>query len=83
MRTSELPDSLQKKSKEEIKNIINAKTAERTAVQNQIGELSTKREAYITAEKAKKAVNNNQPTLESEIEKIIREQAKRFNMQIQ
>jgi hypothetical protein len=83
MSTSELPDSLQKKSKEEIKNIINTKTAERTAVQNQIGELSGKREAYITVEKAKKAVNNNQPTLETEIEKIIREQARRFNMLIQ
>ncbi len=80
---SALPDSLQKKSREEIKKIVKAKTEERSAVQNQIGELSAKREAYIRLEKVKKAMVDNTPTLETEIEKIIREQAKRFNMQIQ
>lgn len=79
---SALPDSLQKKSREEIKKIVKAKTEERSAVQNQIGELSAKREAYIRLEKVKKAMVDNTPTLETEVEKIIREQAKRFNMQI-
>jgi len=79
-----LPDSLQKKSKEEIKTFITQKSNERTAIQNQIAVLNVQRENFINAEKVKNAANkNNAPTLETEVEKIIREQARRFNMQIQ
>ena len=39
---------------------------------------------YIKQEKERKArTNNNTQTLETEVEKIIREQAKRFNMKIE
>jgi len=78
-----LPDSLQKKSPEELKQIVKVKSAERSNIQQQIAETSTQRETYITTEKKKNAAANNTATLETEIERIIRQQAKRFNMQIQ
>jgi hypothetical protein len=79
-----LPDSLQKKSKTEIKAFVTEKSKERSAIQNQISILNTQRDTFINAEKAKNAANkNNAATLETEVEKIIKEQAKRFNMQIQ
>jgi hypothetical protein len=41
------------------------------------------REKYIATEKLKNNNRNNTATLESEIEKIIRKQAKQFKMVIQ
>jgi hypothetical protein len=79
----ELPDSLKNKSTEELKKIVAAKSKERSAVNNEIINLNKQRDAYIAAEKAKNAANkNNAPTLETEVEKIIKEQAKRYKMQI-
>ncbi len=79
-----LPDSLQKKSKAELEVIVNQKSTERAGIQKEMQDVNTKREAYIAAEKIKKAkAGNNSQTLESEVEKIIREQAKRFNMKIE
>jgi hypothetical protein len=78
-----LPDSLQKKSKAELEVIVNQKSKERAGIQKEMQDVNTKREAYIAAEKIKKAkAGNNSQTLESEVEKIIREQARRFNMKI-
>ena len=79
-----LPDSLQKKNKAELEAIINQKSNERSAIQKEILDISKKREAYIANEKINKAkAGNNSKTLESEVEKIIREQATRFNMKIE
>jgi hypothetical protein len=78
----ELPDSLKNKSKEELKRIINEKSKQRSAVQTEIAKLNTQRDAYIAAEKAKNAVKHNTATLETEVEKIIKEQAKRYKMKI-
>jgi len=79
-----LPDSLKKKNKAELEAIINQKSNERTAIQKEIQNISKKREAYIANEKINKAkAGNNSKTLESEVEKIIREQATRFNMKIE
>jgi hypothetical protein len=79
-----LPDSLQKKSKAELEVIVNQKSTERAGIQKEMQNVNKKREAYIAAEKIKKAKEgNNSQTLESEVEKIIREQAKRFNMKIE
>jgi hypothetical protein len=78
-----LADSLKNKSTEEIKKVVKAKTAERAAIQKEILSVSAQRETYISAERVKLAVKNNTPTLEAEIEKIIREQVKRFNMHIE
>jgi hypothetical protein len=80
----ELPDSLKNKSTEELKKIVDAKSKERSAIQTEIKTLNTQRDAYIAAEKAKNATNkNNAATLETEVEKIIKEQAKRYRMVIQ
>ena len=79
-----LPDSLQKKSKAELEVIVNQKSTERAGIQKEMQNVNTKREAYIATEKIKKAkAGNNSQTLESEVEKIIREQAKRYNMKIE
>jgi len=79
-----LPDSLQKKSKAELEVMVNQKSKERAGIQKEMQDVNMKREAYIAAEKIKKAkAGNNPQTLESEVEKIIREQATRFNMKIE
>jgi len=80
----ELPDSLKNKTTAELEKIVSEKSKERGAVQQEIAALNTKRDAFIAAEKVKRASNkNNEATLETEVEKIIREQAKRYNMVIQ
>jgi hypothetical protein len=77
-----LPDSLKSKSKAELKKIVTAKKEERTIVQNQIAALSVKREAFLTAERKRRAGENVQ-TLETETEKMIRVQAKKYKMVIE
>lgn len=81
--TKSLPDSLKGKSKEEITKIVKEKGMERNNIQQEIAKLSTQRESYIAAERLKNANNKNTVTLETEVERIIREQAKRYNMSIQ
>jgi hypothetical protein len=84
MDKNSLPDTLKNKSAEEIKKIIDTKGKERVAVQKEIATLNTQRDSYIAAEKAKNATNkNNAATLETEVERIIKEQAKRYRMEIQ
>ncbi|MCW3073459.1 MAG: von Willebrand factor type [Flaviaesturariibacter sp.] len=80
---STLPDSLQKKTRAELQKVILQKNTERSLVQKEIGELSVKREAWLAAERRKSANANQAATLESEVEKIIRQQAKRYGMTIQ
>lgn len=75
-----LPDSLQKKTTAELQKIITEKKEQRGTVQKEIEKVNTQREAYIATEKAKNAVKNNNATLETEVEKIIKVQAKRYNM---
>jgi hypothetical protein len=79
-----LPDSLQTKSRAELKQIVDTKNTERSTVQKEIAVTSLQREKFIATERAKAASgNNNIATLETEVEKVIRGQAKRFNMIIQ
>ena len=77
-----LPDSLKNKTPEQLKQYVKQKTAERNAIQQQIITINTNRSKYITQEKAKAATNTNGQTLESAVETTIREQVKRYNMQI-
>ncbi len=78
-----LPDSLKNLSGKQLKAVIDQKAGERSAIQNEIQQISKKRDAYITEEKSKRLKNsNNTQTLESEIEKIIKEQVQRYNMKI-
>ncbi len=78
-----LADTLQNKSTTELKIFIAQKKAERTNIQQEIGKLSIQRELYIASEKSKAAGNKQTTTLETEIEKIIKQQAKRFQMIIE
>jgi len=78
-----LPDSLKNKSRAELQKIVDKKNTERGAVQKEIMTVNSQRENYIAAERAKNVSNNNAATLETEVEKVIRQQAKRFNMVIQ
>jgi hypothetical protein len=78
-----LPDSLKNKTAAEIEKVVIEKSKERSAVQKEIISLNAQRDAFIAAEKAKNATNRTQATLETEVEKIIKEQARRFKMQIQ
>ena len=79
-----LPDSLQKKNKAELEAIIDQKSTERAGIQKEILDINKKREEFIAEERIKKAkAGNNSQTLESEVERIIRQQATRFNMKIE
>ena len=53
IKKEDLPAELKGKSKEEQMKYIEQKKAQRTSYQNKIGELSKKREAYITEERKK------------------------------
>jgi hypothetical protein len=77
-----LPDSLKNKSRTELKQIVTTKSNQRTAIQKEISAVSVKRETYINAEKARRAHGGKEQTLETEIEKIIRQQAKQYNLVI-
>jgi hypothetical protein len=77
-----LPDSLKNKTAAEIKVIVEEKTKQRAMVNQQITELSAKRDTYIAEERKKRAATKQENTLETEVEKIIKEQAKRYKMQI-
>ncbi len=78
-----LPDNLKNKTRTELKQIVTTKSKERAEIQKQISTVSVKREAYINLEKARRANGGNEQTLETEIEKIIRAQAKKYNLVIQ
>ncbi len=78
-----LPDSLKNKTTEELKLYVKEKTAERDAIQKEILAVNDNRSKYIEAEKAKAAANTNQPTLESAVEKTIKQQASRFKIVIE
>lgn len=77
-----LPPALKDKSRTEIKKIVQEKTRDRSNVQKEIAHLSTEREKYIlTARKAK--AGKAEVTLESEIERILKQQVRLFNMVIE
>ncbi|MFD2527017.1 hypothetical protein ACFSQD_14450 [Flavihumibacter stibioxidans] len=77
-----LPEPLRNKSRAELKQYIQNVSAERNKIQKEIGSLNLKRESFISAERSRKAGAKEQ-TLETEVEKILREQAKRFRMVIE
>ena len=77
-----LPESLKNKSTSELKQFVSYNAAERTRIQQEIAEVSIKRENYIATEKTKTTISNN-ATLETEVERIIRQQVKQFNMEVQ
>jgi hypothetical protein len=80
-----LPDSLKNKTRGDLMQLVTAKSNERTAIQKNIIALSSQRENYILAEKAKRsaATGKNTPTLETAIERIIRKQVKHYKMTVE
>ena len=78
-----LPDSLKNKTTEELKQFVKVKSEKRSSVQKQISETNTQRDQFLAREKAKLAARTNVATLETEVEKIIKIQARRFNMIIE
>lgn len=78
-----LHDSLKKKSEEELKVIVSQKSSERAAIQSKILSINKDRESFINAERTRRAGLSNTATLETEVEKTIKQQARRFNMIIQ
>ena len=76
-----LPDSLKNKTPKQLQEYVKQKTAERDAIQEEIGRVVNSRNQFIAAEKIKAARNNVQ-TLETAVEKTIREQVRRVNMHV-
>lgn len=74
-----LPDSLQNKSHTYIKQLAKLKLLERKDISSEIKRVDVLRDLFI--EKARLTTESPQ-TLQSEIEKIIRQQITRFNMKI-
>lgn len=77
-----LPDSLQNKTRAQVKKIVDEKNKERSAISKEILEVNAKRDAFISSERAKKA-GASTATLETEIERIVRDQVKRAKMVIE
>ncbi len=77
-----LPDSLKNKSRAELQQLVKVKAEKRTALQSKIAGISLQRQTYITNLR-KKTSANNQTTLETEIEKILKKQVQQYNMIIQ
>jgi hypothetical protein len=75
-----LPDSLKNKTREQLKVIVDNNNKQRSAIQQEMMNTSAQREKYIAAERAKRA--GSEATLETEVEKIIKEQVARYNMVI-
>jgi hypothetical protein len=76
-----LPKEYQGKSREELVKIITEKDNKRSSIQKKITDINSKREEFIRKEKAKTSTGKS-ATLETEVERIIKSQAKRFNMKI-
>lgn len=79
VETKSLPENLQTKTKEELNQFIQQKKQERVALQRQIAAYAIKRDSFLLQSKKTKT-GNTEFTLASEIEKIIIEQAQRYNM---
>ncbi|HEX2536522.1 MAG TPA: vWA domain-containing protein [Chitinophagaceae bacterium] len=77
-----LPDSLKGRSRSALKSFVLQQQQERNRIQKEISGLAVQREAYIEAERRRNAASGGELTLETEMEKIIREQAGRFGVLI-
>lgn len=78
-----LPEELKNKSNKEIEKYIKIKAAERGAIQKNITELSKKRDAYILNDKKINASSNTNINLQTEIERILKTQGKRYKIVIE
>ena len=79
---NQLADSLKGKSNAEIEKVIKKSAEKRKEIQRKIADKTIKRDAFVSAEKRKLA-NKNSSTLETEVEKTIREQAAKKGMKME
>ncbi|MCX6317536.1 MAG: VWA domain-containing protein [Bacteroidetes bacterium] len=77
-----LPDSLKTKTPEQLKQLVDQKAKERGEIQQSILSMNASRDKFIAERKARNAQTANQATLETAVEKTIREQVQRFKMKI-
>jgi hypothetical protein len=82
VKKEDLPEVLQNRPRSEVARVINEKSAERARIQAEIEQVNVQRNSFLTEARKRNAAAGNTPTLESEVEKIIREQAKRYSMVI-
>ena len=80
---SHLPDSLKGKSPQQLQAIVHAKKAQRALIQQQINSVQQQRDQFLLEERTPAIGSAEQTTLETEIEKIIKQQVKRFGMVIE
>lgn len=78
-----LPDSLKKFTTPQLKEYVKKKGTERNAIQTEIANVSLQRENFLTEERKKRATAAGQQTLETETERLIKTQAKKFSMVIE
>lgn len=76
LKDSDLPEEMRKLTLAERKAYVRKKAAERTTIQNQIRELSVKREAYIQQEMKRQGVSGDK-ALDEAVRRTVVEQAKR------
>ena len=79
----QLADSLQKKTTAQLEQRIKLKAKQRAVIQQKIAERTKKRNEFIANEKKKSKVNNGKATMETEVEKILRNQTTQKGMKIQ
>lgn len=77
-----LPDSLQNKTTAQLKVIVSEKKKERAAIQTKIIALNQQRQKFINDQKTS-AATGTVATLETEVERIIKEQVKRYKMKVE
>ena len=73
-----LPTEMKKLNRSGLKQVVIKKQQERANIQKQIAKINNQRETYL--EKIKVNRNGSESTLETEIEKSIKDQARRFNL---
>lgn len=77
---STLPDSLQRITPNQLKQVVHSKKALRAQIRQDISIIQQKREDFLDAEEEKVSSLQQFATLETEIEKIIQHQVQRFEM---
>lgn len=80
---SHLPDSLKSKSLKELQLLVQDKKAQRAYIQRQISAVQQKRDQFLLEERTPNNATAELTTLETEIEKIIKQQVRRFRMVIE
>jgi hypothetical protein len=80
---SYLPDSLKGKSPQQLQALVRAKKAQRAHIQQEINSVQQKRDQFLVEERTPATGSAELTTLEIEIEKIIKQQVKRFGMVIE